>query len=138
MTILLIHRKPPINQHATANKQNPETTEEVKTKDSSELQIQQPWNCPLYCQSDFFSPPSLISAILIILTEIQGSKERRWERPLLKMYCKINEKSASPFAPSASCSHPQTGADLQQQPELSNPPAFGLRKQPADGWAIKT
>lgn len=82
----------------------------------------------------YFPPAFLISATLTILAEMWGSKERRWEHFLLERYFKVNEKSASPFAPSASCSHPQTSADLQQQPEFSNPQLSGCGgRQPTHG-----
>lgn len=86
-----------------------------------------------------YFPPFTISATLTILAAMWGSKERRWEHSLLQMYFKVNEKSASPFAPSASCSHPQTSADLQQQPEFSNPQLLGcggsqpIHQQPKTG-----
>lgn len=45
------------------------------------------------------------------------------------------KRKALPLCPK--CSHPQTGADLRQQPEFSNPQIFGLRRQSTDTWATK-
>lgn len=109
MTILVIHRKPPINQCATANKQNPKTTKEVKgqlgTAEPAHCS-QQPWNFPLYCQNDLFPPALTHLCHLENFNKMRGSKERRWEYSLLEMYFKFNEKSTSPFTLSTSCSYP--------------------------------
>lgn len=111
-----------------------------KLKDSLELQNQHivPSSLEIFpctVRMTYFPPPLLISAILTILTEMRGSKERRWEYSQLEMYFKFNEKSASPFTLSTSCSYPP---NLRWSPAATwvlQSTTFGL--QPTDTGTTK-